>query len=253
MSTAPTKRKWSARRQLLTGFIALVVLVFGLGAWSALANIAGAIVASGMIEVEGNRQVVQHPEGGVVGIINVDDGDTPQELDILGQESEIDITGLKSGQERLFSARADSLRQEATQLDQRQDQIRKQIAGSQSQLEALEKQLDLINLELDDQQSLLDKGLAQASRVLSLQREEARLRGQVGELTSAIAESEGRITEIEIEILKLGTQLREEAITTLRDLQYTEIELKERRISALETLSRLDVRATSDGVIYGNW
>ncbi|MEO1551216.1 MAG: HlyD family efflux transporter periplasmic adaptor subunit, partial [Pseudomonadota bacterium] len=59
------------------------------------------------------------------------------------------------------------------------------------------------------------------------------------------------IAEIEIEILRLDSSLREEAITTLRDLQYREIELRERRISTLETLSRLEVRAPVSGVVYG--
>ena len=41
---------------------------------------------------------------------------------------------------------------------------------------------------------LLDRGLAQAARVLSLQREDARLSGQAGELTAQKAQAEGRIT-----------------------------------------------------------
>jgi len=65
------------------GFIALIALVFGLGGWAAMANIAGAIVASGQIEVEANRQVVQHPEGGVVGEILADDGDIVDAGDVL--------------------------------------------------------------------------------------------------------------------------------------------------------------------------
>lgn len=293
------KRKWSARWHLIVGFTALVALVVGLGGWSAMANIAGAIVTSGMIEVESNRQVIQHPDGGVVGAILVDDGDEiaagdvlirlddtlqrselaivegqlfeimarrarleaerdgadivtfPEELDVLASSSNIDVESLKVGQMALFEARRTSLDEEAEQLRERQIQVERQIEGSEAQLTALETQLDLIGQELKDQEELLRKGLAQATRVLSLQREQARLFGQVGELTAAVAESRGRIAETEIEILKLTSGLREEAITTLRDLQYNEIELKERRLSSLETLSRLEVRAPVSGIIYG--
>lgn len=299
MTPQKEKRKWSATKQVVIGFVALAVLVLGLGGWSAMANIAGAIVASGNIEVEANRQVVQHPEGGVVGEILADDGDVveagdvlvrfdntlqrselaivegqlfeimarrgrleaerdglegiafPEELDTLAPETSIDVDKLKLGQLRLFAARRESLEKEAEQLRERQIQIERQIEGSEAQLEALQKQLQLISEELKDQQQLLDKGLAQATRVLSLQREEARLLGQVGEITAAIAESRGRIAESEIQILQLGSNLREEAITTLRDLEYNEIELKERRLSTLETLSRMEVRAPSSGVVYG--
>ena len=52
--------------------------------------------------------------------------------------------------------------------------------------------------------------------------------------------------------MKLGERRREAAITRLRDLQYTEIELAERRIRLAESLARLDVRAPVDGVVFGS-
>ncbi|MHA1128789.1 MAG: hypothetical protein ACTSRN_07560 [Alphaproteobacteria bacterium] len=77
------KSGWSTRGPLSLGFLALALLVFGLGAWSVMSNIAGAIIASGLIEVESNRQTVQHPDGGVIGEILVDDGDTVMAGDVL--------------------------------------------------------------------------------------------------------------------------------------------------------------------------
>ena len=58
------------------GFAALALLIGVLGVWSVKARIAGAVIASGMIQLENNRQVVQHPQGGVVGEISVKNGDT---------------------------------------------------------------------------------------------------------------------------------------------------------------------------------
>ena len=98
---------------------------------------------------------------------------------------------------------------------------------------------------------LLDKGLAQAGTVLNLRRTTANLQGTLGELTASEAQAEGRITEIEIEILKLATQQREEAITRLRDLRYRELELAEQRRSLQERLERLDIRAPVSGIVYG--
>ena len=74
---------WSAKRLLIVGFFTLVVLLVGIGTWSVKAKIAGAIVSSGLMEVASNRQVVQHPEGGVVSEINVEDGDLVAAGDIL--------------------------------------------------------------------------------------------------------------------------------------------------------------------------
>lgn len=288
----------SARRPLTIGFLALLLLVGGFGAWSVFANISGAIVAGGQIEVDQNRQVVQHPDGGVVENVAVKEGQQvaagevlihldrsilASELSIVeGQLFELmarrarleaerdeaqtiafdpellslgqtrpEVADLTDGQARLFAARADSLARESEQLEKRRAQIADQVRGITAQQQALTRQLDLIGQELADQQSLLDRGLAQASRVLSLQREAARLQGEVGELTASAAQAEGRITEIDIEILKLGTTRREQAITEIRDLQYRELELLERRQALRQQLDRLEIRAPVSGIIYG--
>ncbi|WP_328588471.1 HlyD family type I secretion periplasmic adaptor subunit [Primorskyibacter flagellatus] len=283
---------------MLLGILALVVLVGGFGYWAATTEISGAIIAPGQIEVDQNRQIVQHPDGGVVEEILVDEGDTVAAGDILirldptlrrselsiieGQLFELmarrarldaerdesdtldfpeellaraaedeEINELVQGQQRLFDARRDSIAREVEQLGKRRDQISDQIIGIDAQQDALTEQVSLIEKELADQQSLLDRGLAQATRVLSLQRERARLSGTVGELTAQKAQAAGRITETEIEILKLTTRRREEAITTLRDLGYRERELAEQRRALVEQLARMEIRAPVSGVIYG--
>ncbi|ALG89081.1 MULTISPECIES: HlyD family type I secretion periplasmic adaptor subunit [Actibacterium] len=296
--TRPNATPWPARRPLLIGFLALALLIGGFGTWSVVASISGAIVASGRVEVDQNRQVVQHPDGGVVARLEVEEGDLVEAGDVLIAldasllhselsivESQLfelmsrrgrlraerdgapsvrfdddlmeiaatrpEVQELTDGQSRLFAARAETLAKEGAQLEKRRGQIADQVIGIVAQQDALESQLALIRQELETQQGLLDKGLAQASRVLSLQREEARLRGEVGELTASVAQAQGRITELDIEILKLQTTRREEAITELRELQYRELELAERRQSLLEQLDRLEIRAPVSGIVYG--
>lgn len=293
-----TPKSWSARAPLTLGFLAILILLGGFGTWSVLANISGAVIAPGQIEVAQNRQVVQHPDGGVISEILVEEGDLVATGDILlrldannltselvvveGQlfeliarrgrlEAERDDTKeitydpdlitsantnsgsaetLMQGQQRLFVARLNSLEQEVAQMQKRRAQITDQIVGINAQQDALNTQLELITQELENQQTLLDRGLAQISRVLNLQREEARLQGTMGELAASKAQAEGKITEIEIEVLKFGTSRREEAITRLRDLQYRELELREQRRALTEKLSRLDIRAPLSGIVY---
>ncbi|ANT62898.1 RTX toxin (plasmid) [Salipiger sp. CCB-MM3] len=290
--------RFPLKRPLTLGVIALLVLVGGFGTWAATTNISGAIVASGQIQVERNRQVVQHADGGVVDQIVVDEGDVVQAGDMLikldptllqselniveGQylelvarrarlraerdstdemvfdqvlhevaEGNTDVEDLMEGQLNLFFARRESLDRESEQLAKRRDQIGNQVEGIDAQKTSLKRQLALIEQELGDQKSLLDRGLAQASRVLSLQREQARLAGEVGDLTAQKAEAEGRTTEIDIEILKLATIRREEAITQLRDMQYRERELAEQRSALLEKLKRMEITAPVGGIVYG--
>jgi len=158
---------------------------------------------------------------------------------------------LMDGQVRLHQARLETAFQQKEQLQRRREQIGDQIDGIVAQQGAIRQQLALIATELEAQQQLLDRGLAQASRVLELQREQANLSGRGGELTANVAQAEGRITEIDIEILRIDTDSREEAITRLRDLQFNEIELSERRRSLLSQLARLEVRAPVAGIVYG--
>ncbi|MEL6573546.1 MAG: HlyD family type I secretion periplasmic adaptor subunit [Pseudomonadota bacterium] len=291
-----SNQRWPVRRQIILGLITLGILVGGFGTWAFMAQITGAVIASGQIEVDRNRQVIQHPDGGVVEAILVDEGDAVEAGDLLiqldptvirseltiveGQLFEImarrgrleaerdnlesitfppellafnrvEVRELIAGQTRLFEARRESGAKTVEQLQQRRLQIESQINGIQSQQEAITRQQALIGNELRDQQSLLQRGLAQASRVSALQREEANLLGRLGELAASQAQAAEQISEIEIQILGLETTRREEAITQLRDLQFNELELSERQRTLSEQLDRLDIRAQVSGIVYG--
>ncbi len=293
-----TDKSFSARVPLTMGVVALLVLVGGFGTWAARSNIAGAVVSSGRIEVDRNRQIVQHLDGGVVQDILVEEGDTVAAGDVLVRlddqvlQSELFITegqlfelmarrgrleaeqdGLEQvtfpedllaavsyraevqdlikGQVRLFEARNENVARETEQLEKRRGQIASQIEGIDAQQDALAIQLELIKEQLADQQTLLDRGLTQAATVLDLRRETARLQGTLGELVAQEAQAEGRVTETDIEIIKLQTQRREEATTRLRELQYQEIGLAEEARSIRQKLERLDIKAPVSGVVYG--
>ena len=297
MSGADKGGSWSVRGPLMVGLVGLFILLGGFGTWAGMTRISGAVIASGRIKVDQNRQVVQHPDGGVVAKIEVAEGETVDEGEVLvrldptdlrselaiieNQLAELmarrarlqaerdgrddlnfdpllqemarvnpDAHDLMQGQQTLMTARAETMAARVEQLGKRRDQISDQIHGITAQQSALTRQLELIGKELTDQQSLLDRGLAQATRVLGLQREEARLTGTMGELEAQKAQSEGRITEIDLEILTLRTDQREEAVTTLRDLQFRELELREQRRALLERLNRLDITAPATGIVY---
>ncbi|MRX49111.1 HlyD family type I secretion periplasmic adaptor subunit [Paracoccus sp. S-4012] len=275
----------------------LLLLVGALGGWAWGARIGGAVVAQGQVEVELHRQVVQHPDGGVVDAILVREGQTVEagqpliRLDgallttersiVEGQYFEVmarrgrleaeradaetltfpaplvdaaatdpDAAELMQGQTALFEARLDTLRQSLDQLDKQAEQMRAQIEGINAQSAALAEQRELIGQELGDAQTLLDKGLAQAPRVLALRRDAAGLDGRLGELAASRAQAEARITELDIEQLRLTATRRENAEAELRDLGYRELELAERRRSLGEQIARLEIRAPVSGIVH---
>ncbi|MGI3169413.1 HlyD family type I secretion periplasmic adaptor subunit [Pseudooceanicola sp. C21-150M6] len=289
---------WSPRGPLIAGAITLVLLVGCFGVWSVATQITGAVIAPGRLEVDQNRQVVQHPDGGVVSQILVDEGDrveagalmiklddtqlrsqlsivenqlfelmarrgrleaerddrTTLEFDpLLVEVSQTNATAaeLMDGQQRLAEARRATVAQNIEQLGKQRGQIDNQVEGIDAQIESMRQQIGFIKEELASQEDLLSRGLAQASRVLALRRNEADLSGQMGALIAQRAEAEGRITEIDIEILTLRTTRREEAITQLRDILYQELEMAENRRALIEQLNRLDITAPVSGVVYG--
>ncbi|MCA0920205.1 HlyD family type I secretion periplasmic adaptor subunit [Pseudooceanicola nanhaiensis] len=162
-----------------------------------------------------------------------------------------EVAALVGGQERLFEARMDNLRQSIVQYEAQRSQLEKQITGIDAQRESITEQLELTKSETEVQQGLLDRGLAQGSRVLNLRREGARLTGMMGQAIAQRAQAEERIAEIRIEILRSRSQLREDAITTLRDMNVSEVQTHQRRETLLTQLERMEIRAPVSGVVYG--
>lgn len=296
-SPLPQSKIWSVRRPVFIGWFAIIVLLGGFGVWAVESRLSGAVVASGQVEVEQQRQIVQHPDGGVVDEILVSEGDSveagqvlirldgtlmqtelsiveSQYYEILARRGRLEaeradaeelvfpeelltvakndpkIAALVEGQEKLFIARSDTLKQSLDQLEKQTEQVSSRIDGIDAQLAALDVQRGLIGEELEDQQSLLSRGLTQSSRVLELQRAASRLDGQIGQLQADRASSETQKTELEVERLRLSAQRREEAESQLRDIGYRELELSERRRGLVEQVRRLDITAPVAGVVY---
>jgi HlyD family secretion protein len=67
--------KKSMRNTLLFGYASIALLLGGFGAWAAMSNINGAVIASATIVAETYSKKVQHKDGGLVSKINVKDGD----------------------------------------------------------------------------------------------------------------------------------------------------------------------------------
>ena len=82
-TTTPSKARTSVRRHLLMSAAGVSLLVFGLGGLAVGTELAGAVVAAGIVAVEGSVKKVQHPTGGVVGEIHVRDGDRVKAGDVV--------------------------------------------------------------------------------------------------------------------------------------------------------------------------
>lgn len=83
MTAATVALDDSIRRPALVGWLIIAVFFGGFGLWSVQAPLNGAVVATGVVKVEGNRKSVQHLDGGIVKALRVKDGDHVQAGDVL--------------------------------------------------------------------------------------------------------------------------------------------------------------------------
>lgn len=288
----------SARRPVLAGIAAVLLLVAGVLGWGLGTRITGAIIVPALIEVERNRQAIQHPDGGVVRALLVYEGDhvtrgqvllrlDPSDLasalavtearlhEVLARAArseaernaadQIDfgpvleaaakdrpeVAELMEGQRRLLAARNEASAREIAQLEKRSAQISRQLEGIAALQASFDRQSDLVGAQLVLLRELRSRGLAEASRVLALERDAAGLDGERGALLAQAAQAEERMTEIALQILALRTARREEALAALRDQQSEARELAEERRALELKLARLDITAPVSGIVHG--
>jgi HlyD family secretion protein len=108
--------KASMRRHMLFALGWIVLLGGTSVAWSVMAPLDGAVVAQGSVVVESNIKKIQHPTGGVVGQINVREGQRVREGDVVVRLDETmartnlaiivnDLTSMRLRQARLVAER----------------------------------------------------------------------------------------------------------------------------------------------------
>lgn len=103
----------SIRRHLVWGLSTVVLLVGGVGGWAATTNFAGAVIAPGRLIVEGSVKKVQHPVGGVIGAIDVEEGQRVEAGDVVVR---LDATQARANL-TILSAQMDELAVRQARLD----------------------------------------------------------------------------------------------------------------------------------------
>ncbi|MDB2439863.1 HlyD family type I secretion periplasmic adaptor subunit, partial [Hellea sp.] len=281
---------------LRMGFIAIFFLI-GIGiVWGSIAQIKGAVIAPGVVVVEGKPKTLQHLDGGIVGEIFVKDGDVVQEGDVLmqldptmlGANEELVNTRLREtmarvarleaerdsksaitwpedlmkaendpmvasamlGQEKLFMARRIAASGQVEQLKQRIAQSKDQIDGLNSLISSKESQAMKIREEAQAKRTLVEKGWLAKPVILTLEREELRLKGDVANHQSEIARLINSISETNVQILQLQRERQAEVLTELRQADTEASDFKEQLTTASDQLRRIDVIAPVTGKVH---
>lgn len=160
-----------------------------------------------------------------------------------------DIVELFGGERRLFEARRRSFTSQKTALEARNEQYRRQIEGLNAQRQAAEQSLVLLERDMVTVRDLFERKLIPLERISSLEMNIAQQKGEIGRLTSAAAEAEGRITENALQVIQLEDAFRRDASLELRELEGREAELVERLQVAQDQLARTIIRAPQSGYV----
>ena len=270
--------------------------VGGLLVLSMVLSISGAVVASGVVNVEHNYKVVQHLDGGIVDKILVKNGDRVKAGDVLvrldetaaranlavtigrlndalvlkarleaerdrkdaielpkdidAKTASAELAQIITTQRAQFEARRSSRLGEQGVLRQRHAQLEDEVRSLEAQHKSSGRELQIAAKELKGLGPLYDKGFVNQGRIGPVQREAARLEGEVSRLVSDIAKARGAVAEIELKIAQSEREFTQQVVDELRKTQSAVAELTETRIALEDKLRRTVIRAPRPGRVH---
>jgi HlyD family secretion protein len=170
--------------------------------------------------------------------------------DLLARNDDPEVGRIVKGEAELFEIRRKTREGLKAQLSERVSQSEEEIGGLTAQVASKDRQVEWIKKELEGVRQLWAKQLVQFNRVTSLEREQARLEGERGQLVAAIAQSKGKIAETRIQILQIDQDMRTEVGKDLAEIRAKTAELIEKKVAAEDQLKRVDVRAPQSGMVH---
>ncbi len=174
----------------------------------------------------------------------------PPPRELADQAGDPDVKAAMDSERKLFELRRSARLGQKDQLSQRVQQLQQQITGLTAQQDAKAKEVDLIEKELAGVRDLFQKNLVPLTRLTSLEREEAQLQGERGQLVASAAEAKGKIAETQLQILQVDQDFASDVAKQLSEVDSKIGEYVERKITAEDQLKRTDIRAPQDGVVF---
>ena len=172
----------------------------------------------------------------------------PPELSTRVQEPKLSAT--IAGQQKLLQSTLGTLAGKQDQYAAQIGQLGDQIKGYEAQLLGNKKQLALIAEESDSLRKLQVQGLVPLTRVLSMDRDAARISGDQGQLDASRAGAESKIAEIKVLMLQSKEEVRNQALIELRDTEGKLVEVQGQRVTYESRLGHLTIKAPITGTVY---
>lgn len=196
--TRPTD---NPRKVVLSGVALAVFFLGGICTWAALAPVARASHAEGVVVVEGSRRPVQHRDGGPVGQVLVKEGQQVKAGDVLVQ---LDLSDVRAEVEVLTTRRVQVMAQLARFAAEAADA---EAISFPPELEAKRSDPEVAKV-LDQEERIFQAGRAAvAGRVGLLRQQIAGYQKQIDGLTGQVRETERQVDLIAEELVGLNQLL----------------------------------------------
>jgi HlyD family secretion protein len=128
-------------------------------------------------------------------------------------------------------------------------QLNDQVAALQAQADATQQRLDFTHKELASVTELANKGLTTQARYYDVQRNEATLRGNLGEIAGKQAEARQAISQTELEMVSAANQRQQDISKDLQDTQAIAGDLAEKLRGVEDLIAKKLVTAPEAGVV----
>jgi HlyD family secretion protein len=153
-------------------------------------------------------------------------------------------------QRNLLVSRLQLRSTQRNQLGERIGQLREQINGLERIRKATDREMNIFDNEAKALETLREKRLVNIARYSALRRDQAKKRGLFGRTIADIARARAKISETELQIATLDVNAQSEILKEREAIESELAQLTERLRAAAARYTRLDIRASDDGVIH---
>jgi len=255
------------------GVLTVAMFFGGLGAWSMLAPLDGAVIGGGSLAVHGNRKTVQHREGGIVAELLVQDGSVVEQgqllvrLDDTQARAMFDVHHSQLLADHALSARDLAELADATAIDfptdlSPHDAVAEAVMNRErivfrNHVELLTRQLDVVDqriVQARSQEAGATRQLESMGRQLALAEQEQRSiaelermglapKNRLLELGRSVEALRGQMGQLSADVARFGSQAVELEAEKLRLRQAAQTdatrELREAQLRINDVLPRL--------------
>jgi HlyD family type I secretion membrane fusion protein len=168
---------------------------------------------------------------------------------LTGDTGDPEINAIIEGQQAQLTARRSTLLSQEEVLRKEISGLQETVGGYEKQVSSTERRLALFDEELKDKNTLLDRQLVRKTEILDLQRSEASLAGELGELLGRIGDAKDRMARAEQQIAQLYAEAVQKAVEELRQTESDLDDVQEQIRAAKDVVERTEVRAPVRGVV----